>query len=306
MPNNIQFQSGGQSHDVLSVSGSQSPLILSFPHSGSTYPDDFGYDPKLSFEKIDFPSDKYVDELFSEAQALGYSTIKANFPRAYVDVNRHQHDIDKDMIEGGENWYGRLLPGSVKVGATLFWSKSGGTPIYDRKLSQQEAKNRLAQYFIPYHQTMTSLIEEARKAHGCAYIVDCHSMTQFDTKVRGGKQRPEIDIGTRSGGSCAPDLSDKMAELFATRGYEVGINKRFVGGEITVRYGWPEIDQHIFQIELRRDLYMDEATRARGENFLKVKSDCNAILGEFKEYVAQRNTEITKKTENKMNDRRSS
>jgi N-formylglutamate deformylase len=303
MSSNPKFLSAGQFHDVLETNRTESPLILSFPHSGGIYPDDFGYDPKLTFEQVDFPTDKYVDELFADGEDLGYSTIKANFPRSYVDVNRHQHDIDENMLEKGK-WYGRLLPGSVQAGATLFWSITNGLPIYDRKLSHEEAKTRLAKHFIPYHQAMTQLVEERRRFHGRVYVIDCHSMTRFDTKLRGGKERPQIDIGTRNGGSCATDLSDKMAELFEARGYLVGVNKRFVGGEITLRYGWPELDQHIFQVELRRDLYMDEATRNRNENFLKVKSDCTAILRDFKEYIAQR--DHAENNNSDIHDRRSS
>ena len=33
------------------------PLILSFPHSGNQYPDDFGTNPDLPFEILDFPND---------------------------------------------------------------------------------------------------------------------------------------------------------------------------------------------------------------------------------------------------------
>lgn len=280
--------SNNKMYPALSATRGSSPLMLSFPHSGDIYPDDFGYRPELTFSDIDHPSDKYMDEIFAAGRTMGLSTLKANFPRAYVDVNRHQHDIDKDMLEDADNWYGRFLPGSVLAGATLFWSKSYEKPIYDRKLTLEEAKARIAKYFIPYHQTMTSMIEDLRAQHGEVYIVDCHSMTQFDTKLRGGAQRPQIDIGTRNGGSCAPDLMEKMAELFSSRGYEVGINKRFIGGEITLRYGWPEIGQHILQVELRRDLYMNEATRERNENFNKVQADCAEILREYKNYVENR------------------
>ncbi|MEM9247670.1 MAG: N-formylglutamate amidohydrolase [Pseudomonadota bacterium] len=274
---------------MLSTTDGTAPLMLSFPHSGDVYPDDFGYDPALSYAQIDHPSDKFVDELFGAGKALGLSTIKANFPRAYVDVNRHQHDIDAEMLDTPEAWPGRFLPsGSVQVGATLFWSKAYGTPIYNRKLSVAEAHHRLSCYFIPYHQTMTRMVEDLRARHGEVYIVDCHSMTQFDHKLRGGKERPQIDIGTRNGASCAPDLADKMAELFAARGYDVGMNKRFIGGEITLRYGWPKIGQHIFQVEVRRDLYMDEATRMRTENFDKVQADCAWVLQHFKSYTETR------------------
>jgi len=38
-----------------------------------------------------------------------------------------------------------------------------------------------------------------------------------------------------------------------------------------LRYGWPEINQHILQIEIRRDLYMDEETREKTERLRKCK-----------------------------------
>ena len=280
----------GKAEPVLTAYDGTSSLMLSFPHSGSIYPDDFGYRNDLAFEQIDHPCDKYVDELFAEARALDLSTLKANFPRAYLDVNRHQHDIDVEMLglEEDQKWYGRLLPGSVKVGATLFWSKAYEIPIYDRQLSHDEAKSRLARCFTPYHQTMTSMIHRLYEQHNVVYLVDCHSMTQFDSKMRGGKQRPEVDIGTRNGHSCAPDLADELVRLFQARGYQAGCDKRFIGGEITLRYGWPEINQHALQIELRRDIYMNEATRARNANFAQVQADCAAILRDFKTFVEHR------------------
>lgn len=276
---------------VTRAAGPQFPLLLSFPHSGDIYPDDFGYVETLPYNVIDFPSDKYVDELFSEARALGLDTIRANFPRAYVDVNRHQHDIDETMLDQPALWYGRLQPTALREGSTLFWSTAKDVPIYDRKLSRAEAKIRLAKYFVPYHQALTAIIEKTRQVFGCAYVIDCHSMMQFDPQWRGGHARPEVDIGTRFGESCADDVAQKMAECFEQRGYQVGINQRFAGGEITLRYGWPEIEQHILQVELRRDLYMNEETRTRNERFSKVKDDCSAILREFKQFLADRLTE---------------
>jgi N-formylglutamate amidohydrolase len=291
---NAEIISKNQSHPALTISEGASPLMLSFPHSGEIYPDDFGYRNGMEYADIDHPNDKYIDEIFSAGQALGLSTIRANFPRAYVDVNRHQHDIDREMLDDPDNWYGRFLPGSVAAGATLFWSKAYKKPIYDRKLSLSEIKARIARYFIPYHQSMTAMIERLHAQHDEVYIVDCHSMTRFDSEARGGKERPQIDIGNRSGGACAPDLTEEMARLFRERGYDVGINKRFAGGEITLRYGWPEIGQHILQVELRRDLYMDEATRAKNENFAKVQADCAEVLRDYKSYVENRAAKLAR------------
>lgn len=264
------------------------PLLLSFPHSGDRYPDDFGYAEQLPYAVIDYPSDKYVDEIFSHAHALGLPTIKANFPRAYIDVNRHQHDIDRDMLDDPAGWYGRLQPTALRNGTTLFWSKAKEVDIYDRKLTRAEAKRRLATCHVVYHQALTTMVEVMRRRFGCAFVIDCHSMMQFDTSAQGGRPRPEIDVGTRYGESCAPDVAEAIVSSFAKRGYDVGLNRRFAGGEITLRYGWPEINQHLVQIELRRDLYMDEETRLKTDRFDAVQNDCAAVLTEFKQFLKDR------------------
>ena len=264
------------------------PLLLSFPHSGEHYPDDFDTNSELPFETLDFPNDKYVDELYQARSELDLLSIHANFPRTYIDVNRHQHNIDVNMMKNGEEWYGRIHPSGVKSGTTLFWSKTKEVfDIYSRKLNHIELKQRLAHCFVPYHQLMTYYIEQIYQNHGKAFVLDCHSMTQFDSKLRGQKQRPEIDIGDRHGQSCSPQYTECVADVFSSLGYDVKINERFLGGEIILRYGWPEINQNILQVEIRRDLYMDEESRERNQRFNKMQEDCSAALTDIKTYVEQ-------------------
>jgi N-formylglutamate amidohydrolase len=113
-------------------------------------------------------------------------------------------------------------------------------------------------------------------------------MTQFDGKKRGRKERPQIDIGNRNGQSCSSEYSECVSDTFSSLGYDVKVNGRFLGGEIILRYGWPEINQHILQVEIRRDLYMDEDTRDRNERFTKMQKDCGAALKEIKNFVKQK------------------
>ena len=55
------------------------PLLLSFPHSGEHYPDDFETNPELPFEILDFPNDKYVDELYHVRSELGLLSIPVSY-----------------------------------------------------------------------------------------------------------------------------------------------------------------------------------------------------------------------------------
>ena len=220
---------------------------------------------------------------------MNLTSIHANFPRTYIDVNRHQHNIDVNMIKNGEDWYGRIHPTGVETGTTLFWSKTKEVfEIYSHKLSHDELKQRLAKCFVPYHQLMTYHIQKIHQDHGKAFVLDCHSMTQFDGKKLGRKERPQIDIGNRNGQSCSSEYSECVSDAFSSLGYDVKVNGRFLGGEIILRYGWPEINQHILQVEIRRDLYMDEDTRDRNERFTKMQKDCGAALKEIKNFVKQK------------------
>ena len=54
-----------------------------------------------------------------------------------------------------------------------------------------------------------------------------------------------------------------------------------------LRYGWPEINQHILQVEIRRDMYMNEETREKTERFAQMQMDCYKVLKAVKAYVDQ-------------------
>jgi N-formylglutamate amidohydrolase len=135
---------------------------------------------------------------------------------------------------------------------------------------------------------MTYHIQKIHQDHGKVFLLDCHSMTQFDGKKRGRKERPQIDIGNRNGQSCSSEYSECVSDTFSSLGYDVKVNGRFLGGEIILRYGWPEINQHILQIEIRRDLYMDEDTRERNDRFIKMQKDCGTALKEIQNFVKQK------------------
>ena len=196
------------------------------------------------------------------------------------------------MMASKESWYGRLLPttGGLETGTSLFWSKtkSGIYDLYDRKLSQEEMKRRLAKCYIPFHQAVAVGIEDIKQKFNETYVMDCHSYAEFDSKLRGGGQRPQIDIANRNGQSCSNEFTECVANAFSECGYDVTINGRYIGGEMLLRYGWPQIGQHALQIEIRRDLYMDEESRKKTGRFPKMQQDCSRVLDAVIAYVNQR------------------
>lgn len=266
------------------VDNLSTPLIMSIPHSGEIYPDDFCSRTTLPFEQYDLSADRYVHELMHNFTDLDIPTIKAEFPRVYVDVNRQHYDLDKTMLAEPEKWNYKASPVTK---STIMDTAIYGAPLYTAPIPNAEIRARMANCYVPYHQTLTSMIERTREKHGIVYLLDCHSMRQYD-QSGDRKQRPEIDIGTYHGYACDADIAHCLQEAFANKGYQVTINKRFAGGEITQRYGWPENNQHALQIEFRRDLYMCEDTRAHNDNFKTLQSDCVNVLCQFHAYLNNR------------------
>ena len=78
-----------------------------------------------------------------------------------------------------------------------------------------------------------------------------------------GHQRADIVPGDRLGTSCAPALSRLVGEHFLEHGLKVAFNDPYRGGFITAHHGRPAEGIHAIQIEMRRDLYMDESALQR-------------------------------------------
>ena len=79
--------------------GEPLPLVCDSPHSGTTYPADFG--AAIPAARLRGGEDTHVDALWAAVPAVGGTLLAATFPRVYIDPNRMADDIDpkKTTIE---------------------------------------------------------------------------------------------------------------------------------------------------------------------------------------------------------------
>ena len=70
---------------------------------------------------------------------------------------------------------------------------------------------------------------------------------------------PELNLGTFSGGSCAPGLQVRLEDALEASGRRWVANGRFKGGYITRHYGAPSRGVHAVQMEQAQASYMVEA-----------------------------------------------
>jgi N-formylglutamate deformylase len=251
----------------------RAPIIFNSPHSGSVYPAEF-----LSASRIDLTSlrrseDSFMDELISDLGDRGFPTVRVNFPRSYVDVNREPYELDPRMFTGRLPSFANTRSMRVAGGlGTIPRVVGDGQEIYRERLNVEEALSRIEALYKPYHRALRRLINKAHQAFGTVIVVDCHSMPSIGVS-RDEPRRPDVVIGDRYGTSCAPLLPDLVERILGGIGYSIGRHKPYAGGFITEHYGNPASGLHTVQLELNRAVYMDERRRERGPRFAQVVAD---------------------------------
>lgn len=235
------------------------PFVFCSPHSGCFYPKSFLNATQLNAHDIRRSEDAYVDFLFSDVVDYGATLIRANFPRAYLDVNREPYEFDPGMFDV-------QLPSFINTDSkkaangigTIARIVEKTQEIYHQPLNLNEALGRIETCYKPFHQILQQTLDDLRDKFGYAVLVDCHSMPtiSWDNKKI---FRPDLILGDRFGKSCPQNLTEVAENIFRSLNFSVGRNNPFAGGYITKKYGIPDLAYYAIQIEISRNLYLNEA-----------------------------------------------
>lgn len=245
--------------EVCSFHEGTLPLLVSVPHDGCHIPDvirERMTPAALALQDTDW----HVSELYDFARDMGASMIVANYSRYVIDLNRPAGDE-------------ALYEGQVATGLCPE-STFGGEAIYrDGGVSSEEKAHRVARYWRPYHDTMTSELARMRAKHGVALLWDAHSIASSVPRLFDG-QLPILNIGTNGGASCSPRIAAAARGVAEASRYSWVLDGRFRGGHITRHYGRPVDGVHAVQLELAQRAYMDEQSavfdRARTSGLVTV------------------------------------
>src|SRR5499427_6464589 len=100
-----------------------------------------------------------------------------------------------------------------------------------------------------------------------------------------GRARAQVVPGDRDGTSCAPALTAHVTRHFEAAGLSVAANDPYKGGYITTHHGRPADRVHAIQVELRRDLYMDEdAFTVTQPAFDKLRATIDALVASLRTF----------------------
>lgn len=264
--------------DIEEPLSAESPVVCNSPHSGKCYPAAFLRQSRLELETLRRSEDTFVDELFSEAPALGVPLMRAHFPRAYLDVNREPYELDPRMFEGRLPAFANTRSLRVAGGlGTVARVVGDAREIYPKRIPVAEALVRIEQFYKPYHRALRKLVNRAQRGYGFALLLDCHSMPS-NAGHRDERPRADIVLGDRYGTSCSAAITEMVERTLRAQGYTVLRNKPYAGGFITEHYGDPATGMHALQIEVNRGLYMDEARYEKSAGFGTLRDNLSRML----------------------------
>jgi N-formylglutamate deformylase len=263
------------------------PLLLDSPHSGRDFPNDF--DTAVSEHALRDGEDCFVDELWLPATERGVWLLAAQFPRTYLDANRHAADIDLELLESA-HWPHEYRPsGKAAIGKALVWrTLDDGTPIYARKFAVDEVRSRIERCHAPYHQALRQRIDATHAFCGRSYHINCHSMNAVSGaqgEGGAGQRRADVVLGDRDGTSCDPAFTAFVREVLTGMGYDVKVNDPFRGVELVRAYADPGAGRHSLQLEVNKRLYMDEGTRAKHDGFDVLQKNLLALVDALLDYT---------------------
>jgi N-formylglutamate deformylase len=88
-----------------------------------------------------------------------------------------------------------------------------------------------------------------------------------------GAPRPDFVVSDLHGRCADARLRDWVVQALRASGCSVGVNDPYRGGELVRRHGWPAGGRHSLQIEIKRSLYMDEASCEHHAGFDRLVND---------------------------------
>lgn len=242
------------------------PVLIAVPHAGRAYPPAVlarMRDPQAAQLRLE---DRHVDQLGDAvARHTGAGLLVAHAPRALLDLNRAEDDIDWDMIDGGRPERGVLTDQAqgganrrARSGLGLVPRRLPGSgEIWRGRLGLDELAARIAGIHRAYHAFLAAELARIRAQWGAALLIDLHSMPPLHA-AEGEERAPVIVLGDRFGAACHHGLMGRALFHLEGRGCAAAQNRPYSGGYVLDRHGDPQTGVHALQIEVCRASYLGQ------------------------------------------------
>jgi N-formylglutamate amidohydrolase len=264
------------------------PVLIAVPHAGRSYPPAVAArlrDPVQAPLRLE---DRHVDRIGVEiARQTGAALLIAHAPRALLDLNRAEDDIDWDMVEGGRPTgisAAESAPGGnrrARSGLGLVPRRLPGSgEIWRGRLSLDELAARIDGIHRAYHAVLAQELARIQAQWGAALLIDLHSMPPLRADDGEGPA-PVIVLGDRFGAACHNNLIARALGHLEAAGVAVSHNRPYSGGYVLDRHGVPHTRMHAMQIEVCRATYLDRRLAEPGAGLAGVAAMLSGLVREL-------------------------
>lgn len=262
------------------------PLILSIPHSGQIFPEEFLKMTNRTISELRANEDVLVDELLFPLQEQKVTSIRLNTARAFLDVNRDKIELDENMFDDYPSDAMIYENNRCRSGFGLIHRiAADGKPIYKTPLKFAEVQKRIKNIYDVYHNRLNELISKCTQKFGYCFVIDCHSMPSKICSIMEDGINIDFCIGDLFQQSCPVEISNILCQNLENQGYSVYKNLPYSGAYTTFHYCKPRQKIYTLQLEINRSLYIDETTLFPLSSFTKIQKNLTFALLEFLKFL---------------------
>ena len=290
MSDNIDFRVDYSKINVLDVFNDDEikyPLVLSIPHCGTVFPEEFLKAVRPDVQTLRKNEDIFVYDLLKPAiDEAKITAVKLNLNRAFIDVNRAKVELDPNMFFDYPREDIGLNQQRSRYGLGIIHKVTADSqPIYAGKISYKEAEERIKNVYDVYHQTLKNLIERTIAKFGFCLVLDCHSMPSKICSIISESPRIDFCLGNLFEQSCPNKISFYVENELVKREYYVSKNRPYSGAFITFNYCEPRKQSYTLQLEINRVIYADENTLEKNSNFQRVSYDLSKVVTQLANFL---------------------
>ena len=234
------FNNNSKKIQIINENKNYYPFVISIPHSGILITEKMKNN--LIKNVILANMDWYLPQLYSFLEDMGFTVIINNVSRYVIDPNR---DLE-------------YMPEASAYNSSLIYTKTTfNRNIYNNQLLQEEMKERINEFYIPYHKEIEKQIKEKSKFFNKVYLIDLHSF--------GKNIGADIVLGNNIGQTTSKDFFYLIKNEFEKNGFKTNDNTPYKGGYITRHYRETFDNCETLQIELWYGTYIEN--REFGEEY---------------------------------------
>ena len=290
MSDNIDFRVDYSKINVLDVFNDDEikyPLVLSIPHCGTVFPEEFLKAVRPDVQTLRKNEDIFVYDLLKPAiDEAKITAVKLNLNRAFIDVNRAKVELDPNMFFDYPREDIGLNQQRSRYGLGIIHKVTADSqPIYAGKISYKEAEERIKNVYDVYHQTLKNLIERTIAKFGFCLVLDCHSMPSKICSIISESPRIDFGLGNLFEQSCPNKISFYVENELVKREYYVSKNRPYSGALITFNYCEPRKQSYTLQLEINRVIYADENTLEKNVYFQHVSYDLGKVVTQLANFL---------------------